>query len=231
MDVALPMPAMETEMKTQRTTSCGRGFTLTELLVVICMFAVVAVLLLPVLAATKHKQSTIDCINNLKQIGLASRIWEGDNGDKYPMQLVVTNNATMKLISDGNAYILWQTMSNELSTPKLLACPADKQRTAAASFNQNFSDANISYFLTLDAADAYPQMILSGDDNFAVNGVRVHPGILNLHTNAPVEWTKERHRGTGNLALSDGSIQTTTVNAMQRAFRQTGFATNRLLIP
>ena len=218
-------------MKTQRSTSRGRGFTLTELLVVVCVVAVVAVLLLPGLAASKRKNEKINCINNLKQIALASRIWEGNNSDKYPMQLAVTNEAMIKLISDGNAYVLWQTMSNVLGTPKILVCPADKQRTAAVSFTQNFSDANLSYFLSLDASDAYPQMILFGDDNLAVNGVRVRPGILNLPRNASVGWTMERHRGTGNLGLSDGSVQTIAINAMQQAFRQTGFATNHLVIP
>jgi type II secretory pathway pseudopilin PulG len=236
MCLALPMLAMEMEMNTQRTTSRGGGFTLTELLVVICVVAVVAFLLLPGLAASKRKNEKINCINNLKQIGLASRIWEGDNGDKYPMQSALTNDAVMKLVSSGNAYVLWQTMSNVLGTPKSLFCPADEQRTAALSFSKNFSDANISYFLNLDAADAYPQMILSGDDNLAVNGVRVRPGIFNLPTNASIGWTAERHRGTGNLALSDGSVQTITINAMQQAFQLTSVATNvtpnwRLVIP
>jgi prepilin-type N-terminal cleavage/methylation domain-containing protein/prepilin-type processing-associated H-X9-DG protein len=219
-DAALPMLAMETEMKAQRTMHNGTGFTLTELLVVICVIGLLAVLLLPALAAAKRKHATIGCINNLKQIGLAFRIWEGDNGDKFPMQYAATNDALMKLVSDGNAYVLWQTMSNELN-PKLLVCPADQQRTAAASFTQNFSDANISYFLILDASDAYPQMMLCGDDNIAVNGVRVRPGILNLPTNTVVGWTKERHGGTGNIALSDGSVQSA---------RDFGLA-NRLVIP
>ncbi len=89
----------------------------------------------------------------------------------------------------------------------------------------------MSYFLSLDASGAYPQMILAGDDNLAVNGVRVQPGILNLWTNASVAWTKERHGGAGNIALSDGSVQTTTASALQSALANTGTATNRLVIP
>ena len=238
MSVALPTLAMETEMKLQPTTRGSRALTLTELLVVICVIAVLAVLLLPVLAAAKRKHSKLDCVNNLKQIGLALRIWEGDNGDKFPMQFALTNDAVMKLVSSGNAYVLWQTMSNELATPKILACPADEQRTAALSFSQNFSDANISYFLSLDASDAYPQMMLCGDDNLVVNGIRVRPGILNLSTNIIAGWTKERHGGAGNIGLSDGSIQTTTSTALQAAFQaaQHGFqptraAANGLVIP
>jgi prepilin-type processing-associated H-X9-DG protein len=229
--VALPMLAMETEMKTQPTICGGRGFTWVELLVVICVIAVVAVLLFPALAAAKRKQLKIGCISNLKQNGLAYRIWAGDNGDKYSMQSVLTNDAIMKLVGSGNAYILWQTTSNQLSTPKEVVCPADKERNVAASFRQGFSDANISYFLNLDASDGYPQMMLCGDDNLVVNGVRARPGILNLSTNASVGWTKERHGGTGNIALSDGSVQTVTSTALQQAVQSAGIATNRFVIP
>ena len=201
-----------------------------ELIVVICVIAVLAVLLISALSAAKRKHSTIGCINNLKQIGLGSRIWDGDNEEKYPMQLAVTNNALMKLVSEGNAYTLWQTMSNEIS-PTVLACPADRQRTAAASFGQGFSDANISYFVNLDAYEAYPQMMLCGDDNLVVNGVRARPGILNLSTNASVGWTKERHGGAGNIVFSDSSVQTVSSAALQRTVQSTGTATNRLVIP
>jgi len=121
------------------------------------------------------------------------------------------------LIGSGNAWVLWQTMSNELSTPKVLRCPEDAERTCATNFSTGFSDANISYFFSLEAADTYPQMILDGDDNLAVNGVRVKPGILNLPTTNSLTWTKERHRGAGNIGMADGSVQQTTVNTLNSA--------------
>jgi prepilin-type processing-associated H-X9-DG protein len=204
-------------MKTRCATNRTWGFTKVELLVVIGVLALVAALLLPALAAAKRKTARIGCVNCLKQINIAFRMWEGDNGDKYPMQVTLTNSETMKLLGNGNAYILWQTMSNELSTPKILHCPQDKQRTNAVSFSQGFSDANISYFFSLDAAEAYPQMILDGDDNLTVNDVRVKPGILNLWTNSSIAWTKERHSGNGNIGLADGSVQQATSAGLSSA--------------
>src|SRR5271165_1300080 len=77
------------------------AFTLIELLVVIAIIAILAAMLLPALAAAKRKAQKINCVNNLKQVGLAFRIWEGDNGDKYPMSLSSTQGGASEFI--GNA--------------------------------------------------------------------------------------------------------------------------------
>jgi prepilin-type processing-associated H-X9-DG protein len=146
------------------------------------------------------------------------------------MQVYATNSEMMKLVVSGNTWVLWQMMSNELATPKILHCPDDLQRTEATAFT-NFSDVNISYFFNLDASDNYPQMILDGDDNLTVNGVRVPRGILNLRTNVSVAWTKDRHQGTGNLGMADGSVQQATISGLSSALANSGSVTNRLVIP
>jgi hypothetical protein len=82
----------------------------------------------------------------------------------------------------------------------------------------------------LDAAETEPQMFLSGDDNFAIGGVPVKSGVLQLLTNAPVTWTKTRHKFVGNSGMADGSVQPVTTDGLQKALQQAS-ATNRLLIP
>jgi prepilin-type N-terminal cleavage/methylation domain-containing protein len=219
-----------------------KAFTLIELLVVIAIIAILAALLLPALAAAKRKAQRINCVSNIKQVGIGFRLWEGDNGDRYPMSVsTLVNGAKEKVYSAANnpppaGYGLtnvFVVMSNELSTPKVLFCPSDNIRSPTTNFTAlKYNSANMSYFVCGDAVETFPQMILDGDRNVGTAAlVNIPATMTNL---LGVQWfgdpthswawsATDLHLRVGNVGMADGSAQQLTVNGLQVAL---GTATN-----
>ena len=77
-----------------------RGFTLIELLVVIAIIAVLIALLLPAVQSAREAARRIQCVNNLKQMGIALHTYHEAN-NTFPMGYVSWNNANMELTSPG----------------------------------------------------------------------------------------------------------------------------------
>ena len=219
--------------------------TIFEVIVVVSIIAILVAMLLPVLARHHSGGQRIDCTNNLKQLGLAYRIWAGDNNDKYPMQVSAINGGAMELVGGPDAWKTFQVMSNELSTPKILYCPEDAAHGGAAT---NFGDDlknKISYFIDAYATVANTNVLLSGDDHFLINGSPVKPGLIEVTSNTPIAWDSSRHvfvethawvfkkkTGWGNIGLGDGSIRwQMTSPGLTNLLSQTGLAANRLAIP
>ncbi|HSY43338.1 MAG TPA: hypothetical protein VK811_05465 [Candidatus Acidoferrum sp.] len=222
-------------MKTHFQKNGTRAFTRRDLIVIIAMLALLVAMLIPILAAAKRRDSRLNCISNLKQVNLALRIWEGDNHNQYPMMVPATNGGAMEWIAAGNIAACFQVMSNELSTPKILICPLDRKHVPATNWTTDFNNSHISYFLNPDASEAYPQEIMIGDDNLAIDGVPVKSGLVLLSPIAGISWTTERHGRVGNLGFADGSVAEESSSDLQNALilatNGTPFTTNGIVIP
>lgn len=219
-------------MKVLLSTKRERALTLIELLVVMVVVGFLTLMILE--ASTPRRMSRaprITCVNNLKQVGLAYRIWEGDHGNDYPMAVSETNGGTMEFITGMSEFRHFQVMSNELSTPRVLICPteSDRNRKVATNFTA-FGNANLSYFVGIVPNETNATLILSGDRNIT-NGTPIRIGILELATNRLAGWTSEFHKRVGNILLADGSVQEDSISGLQNQIANTGVATNRVQMP
>ena len=217
-------------LKTLVTKSCHRASTLTDVLVVIVTFVVLAAHFLPMLARQRRTGCRINCISNLKQVGLGFRMWSNDHEDKFPWQIPTNQGGSLEYALSQEVFQHFLVASNELSTPKILVCPADKARIRWSAFDPQFGNRNLSYFIGLDADETQPQTLLAGDRTITTNG-RMMSGLLTLTTNSLVRWAKGLHPEGGNIALGDGSVQQATDAVLKRLVNAATNLPMRLAIP
>jgi hypothetical protein len=131
--------------------------------------------LAPLMPMSQREAQVISSESNLKQIGVAFRLWAGDNNDQFPFNVSQAQGGTRELSdrdSDGfekNPVPIFMVMSNELGTPRILFCPSDKTKQPASNF-ASLTISNISYQLRTgtNVNDNHPEEILAVDP---INGI------------------------------------------------------------
>ncbi len=207
-----------------------RAFTRVELCACLAAVALLALLTLPALASAQSRGRVAQCLNNLRQMGRAVQMWASDFEGQPPWRTPVQNGGLLPYTGTraGNAWSDLVIMSNQLVTPRILTCPAERGLLIARDFAQYSSilyrNNATSYILNLDVLMEFPGGFLFGDRNvqftanaqFCSSGVN-NPASYNKSEAANHGWTNAIHGLSGNLVIMDGSVAETTSDQLRAA--------------
>lgn len=145
----------------------GRGFAIAGIVLgygSILLTLVMAGLIIPAVSRSPQRSLSrrspipmpTDCQNNLRQIGLAMKVWALERNDQYPFNVSTNSGGSLELCSRGldgfetDPVPHLRVISNELSSTAFLVCPRDSGKHAAANF-ASLTRENVSYQLRTGA--------------------------------------------------------------------------------
>jgi type II secretory pathway pseudopilin PulG len=162
-----------------RTTA----FSLLELLVVIGIIVILAALLLPALSRAKSKARNIACVSQLKQLGVAARLYAEDNSSRLPAAELLPSNPTdpqhpLPRINDVLASYVSKVVSTNASAA-VFKCPSD---------NDWFFEAEGSSYQWNAGLNGHR---IDFGENSRFQAVIVSNGVTILQTNGDITRTAE----------------------------------------
>ncbi|MBL9172961.1 MAG: type II secretion system protein, partial [Verrucomicrobiales bacterium] len=200
-------------MKPRHPQRGGSAFTLIELLVTIGIIGILAAMLLPALTKAKAKARQAACANHLRQQGIAFHAFAHDHGGLFPQGVSTNNGGALEVSGRPEPWFgqvirspaPFAAISNELGTPKVLACPAVVNARVGTNF-ASLKVENLGYALHAAASLGDTLGVLALDRNVDLTRSRrvtngTVPGMVS------VVWTPERHSGRGNTLWGDAHVE------------------------
>ena len=186
----------------QRRVRASPAFTLIELLVVIGIIAILASLLLPVLSKAKGKTKRIVCVNNLRQIGVAARVFANDHGERLPLSGTDSTNA----IWVPRQYIHYgRLIKTELDgNARVFFCPSVTFFFASSTNGLDLvgttnGTALCSYYQRSTRQGA-PARIDQGGQKALISDFDT------INGQNPTQWLNKNHDSGKNVLWTDGSV-------------------------
>jgi len=118
------------------------AITLIEALVVLVLIAVVALTILPAMRKAKAKSPRINCVNRLRQIGIAYRLFAMDHDGQFPFEVSPHEGGSRGLV--GGAWLHFRPASNELASPRMLVCPSESKARQQSYVAANRRSPNLN---------------------------------------------------------------------------------------